>query len=169
MAGAGRPPATLALLASLGVSLAAVPREGFGGDAARDFHAYMAEYGRPYARDSHEYHERMALFALRSSEVEAQNSLPSRLWTAGINALSDRTEAELAQLRGWRGGAAPSRGRSAGLLEGGSSTGAFLGRRGGLRALPKEHLTWAKLKAAKSFDQGGCGSCWAVATSKVLQ
>eukprot|EP00413_Alexandrium_margalefii_P002792 CAMPEP_0204522300 /NCGR_PEP_ID=MMETSP0661-20131031/6246_1 /ASSEMBLY_ACC=CAM_ASM_000606 /TAXON_ID=109239 /ORGANISM="Alexandrium margalefi, Strain AMGDE01CS-322" /LENGTH=423 /DNA_ID=CAMNT_0051527955 /DNA_START=56 /DNA_END=1327 /DNA_ORIENTATION=+ len=171
MSSAGRSLAASTLLAALlGTSLAEQlhgGREGGAADAVDAFDAYVREHSRPYTRDSTEYRERLALFTLRSSQVEAQNAIPGRLWTAGINALSDRTEAELARLRGWRGGAAPSR---PGMLQSASSSRAFLGKRGERRSpLPREHMHWTRLPAARSFDQGGCGSCWAMATSKVLQ
>eukprot|EP00408_Alexandrium_pacificum_P016277 CAMPEP_0171199426 /NCGR_PEP_ID=MMETSP0790-20130122/23458_1 /TAXON_ID=2925 /ORGANISM="Alexandrium catenella, Strain OF101" /LENGTH=70 /DNA_ID=CAMNT_0011664773 /DNA_START=1 /DNA_END=210 /DNA_ORIENTATION=- len=68
-------------------------------DHADAFHNYMQLHGRYYEKGSGEYHQRLALFVQRRSEVDAQNSRTDRLWTAGINALSDRTEVELAQLR----------------------------------------------------------------------
>eukprot|EP00416_Gambierdiscus_australes_P025433 CAMPEP_0171063522 /NCGR_PEP_ID=MMETSP0766_2-20121228/5710_1 /TAXON_ID=439317 /ORGANISM="Gambierdiscus australes, Strain CAWD 149" /LENGTH=405 /DNA_ID=CAMNT_0011519445 /DNA_START=78 /DNA_END=1295 /DNA_ORIENTATION=+ len=124
------------------------------------FHTFMQTYGRSYENGSREYHERLALFAKWVSEVEAQNAKPERLWTADINALSDRTEAELSQLRGWRGVA----------TRGASSTrrnGAFLSQRGNL---PSECMNWTSLRAAKHVtDQGSCGSCWAVSSIKVLE
>jgi len=132
------------------------------------FHAYMSEHGRNYQHGSVEYQKRLALFSRRAAEVKAHNSRPDRLWSAGINHLSDRTEEELAQLRGWRGMA--SSGRAALAQRSGST---FLNQRGRghtTSALPQEFMNWTSLKSAKHIvDQGGCGSCWAVSSVSVLE
>eukprot|EP00408_Alexandrium_pacificum_P019147 CAMPEP_0171209144 /NCGR_PEP_ID=MMETSP0790-20130122/28446_1 /TAXON_ID=2925 /ORGANISM="Alexandrium catenella, Strain OF101" /LENGTH=302 /DNA_ID=CAMNT_0011674749 /DNA_START=77 /DNA_END=983 /DNA_ORIENTATION=- len=157
-----------ALLLSFECSHAAELRGGPVGDHADAFHNYMQFHSRGYQRGSDEYHQRLALFIQRRSEMEAQNSRRGRLWTAGINALSDRTEAELAELRGG-GGVAPATGSDAsGLLQRLGSS-AFLSQRARGKSLPQEFMDWTKLRSARSVDQGGCGSCWAVTSSEVLQ
>jgi len=77
------------------------------------FVSFISRYGRTYRHGTREYEERFKLFNKRAAEVEAHNSRKGQLWTAEINALSDRTESELAQLRGWRGGALPRHMRNA--------------------------------------------------------
>jgi len=124
------------------------------------FHNFMQQYGRTYNRDSREYLERFALFSKSLREVEAHNDKPKRLWTAGINHLSDRSGAELSGLRGWRGGApqksnAPSQRSKSSFLE---------------HATYPSNFSWSGLQALSQVrDQRSCGSCWAVATSTVLQ
>jgi len=129
------------------------------------FHSFMEKYSRAYEKGSDEYHRRLALFAQRSAEADAHNARPDRLWTAGVNRLADRTEEELAQLRGWRGASAG--GADAGWrLPSGSS---FLSQRSRGRPLPQEVMNWTSLNSAKSImDQGSCGSCWAVSSVAVL-
>jgi len=138
-------------------------------DLLSAFQDFKTQYGRNYEHDSPEHHQRLALFNRRLAEVEQQNARPGRLWTAGINAFSDRTDSELAQLRGWRGGATSSnRGRNSATLST-ISTGTFLRQRGKGRKLPRAFMNWTELVSSSQIkNQGGCGSCWAVATSNVL-
>mmetsp|Transcript_134997 Transcript_134997/g.262889 ORF Transcript_134997/g.262889 Transcript_134997/m.262889 type:complete len:409 (+) Transcript_134997:93-1319(+) len=127
---------------------------------ASAFHSFMQQQGRLYERNSAEYLERFTLFSQSLVEVEAHNRKPNRLWTAGINHLSDRNKSELAALRGWRGGAprnvndAPTISKSS-FLENSVS-------------YPKS-FSWSKLQSLSEVrNQRACGSCWAVATSTVL-
>eukprot|EP00418_Pyrodinium_bahamense_P068948 CAMPEP_0179080254 /NCGR_PEP_ID=MMETSP0796-20121207/36057_1 /TAXON_ID=73915 /ORGANISM="Pyrodinium bahamense, Strain pbaha01" /LENGTH=410 /DNA_ID=CAMNT_0020777603 /DNA_START=63 /DNA_END=1295 /DNA_ORIENTATION=+ len=127
------------------------------------FHDFMQQHGRQFAPGSEEYHQRLALFARRAAEVEAHNAKPGRLWTAGINWLSDRTDAELMQLHGWRGAAAPA-------AEAGRAYSLYLNQLGQGRPLPEESMNWTMLPAAKQIkDQGECSSCWAVSSAKTLE
>lgn len=124
----------------------------------------MQKHGRSYQLGSEEFEKRKQLFEKRLKEVEVHNNRTNRLWTAGINKLSDWTEQELGRLRGWRGGTTKRDGRAARNLN--------------LRQLkspitktielPKE-VSWTHLASAQDVpDQGGCGSCWAVTSSTVL-
>mmetsp|Transcript_134425 Transcript_134425/g.287591 ORF Transcript_134425/g.287591 Transcript_134425/m.287591 type:complete len:428 (+) Transcript_134425:102-1385(+) len=135
----------------------------------RKFAAFVGQHGRAYRRGSREFEERLALFHQRSWEVEQHNSRPNRLWTAGLNKLSDRTELELRQLRGWRGGASASRGRGHTVGHVASHGRLFLNQNGRGRSIPQEHLNWTTLESFKTVhNQGGCGSCWALASVAVL-
>jgi len=82
-----------------------------------------------------------------------------------VNHLWDWSDAELALLRGRRGssGAKSAGGfaRSTGFIE--------TGKRGRARSLP-DSVSWTNISTmATRHDQGACGSCWAIATSTVLQ
>jgi len=124
------------------------------------FHSFMQQYGRTYSHESPEYLKRFSLFSKRLMEVEAHNERPTRLWAAGINHLSDRSEAELASLRGWRGGA-PQKSNPRTQ----SSKSSFLEQ-----APYPNSFSWVGLQSLEQVrDQRSCGSCWAVATSTVLQ
>lgn len=119
------------------------------------FLEFMTEHARAYMRGTKTYIERRALFQRRLAQVHAQNRRPGRSWTAAINGFSDWTDGELRQLRGWRGTARfPSAVRPP-------------------VALPQTELPtqvdWRNLTtAAVAHNQGGCGSCWAVACAEVL-
>jgi len=154
------------LLASL-IGSAAQGHDG----SHESFKAYMSKHSRDYKVNSSEYKMRHALFVQRVAEVQQQNSQPAKLWTANVNHLSDRTEKELAQLRGWRGAHSKSKGKTVGVrahMPGHS--GWFLNQRSnnvGPR-LP-DQISWANLSAIQQdTNQGGCGSCWAIATTTVL-
>jgi cathepsin L len=132
------------------------------------FESFVELHGREFAHGSEEHSMRRQLYDQRVEDVVRQNQQHARLWTATVNAFSDRTEAELATLRGWRGGVSPDsshhpvhrlRQRSGGMFLGQSSS----------EVLPDEK-NWMHLNSTNSDpDQGMCGSCWAVASSLVLQ
>jgi len=156
----------------------AVPSDGVSaaGDMEQDvvsaFEAFKTQHGRTYGRaDSPEHQRRLALFSQRLAEVERHNAGPRRLWTAGVNVFSDRTDSELAQLRGWRGGATKDRGRSGPSASGDAiNSGTFLRQRSKGKKLPRAFMNWTELRSSSRIqDQGMCGSCWAVATSNVLE
>jgi len=101
---------------------------------------------------------RFELFRSRAAEVERLNSLPGRLWTAGLNALSDLTVSELSALKGWK-----SLNRKANDADDEAALVEFENAK-----LP-ESSDWLSLSSIASIrDQGGCGSCWAVASTTVL-
>merc|ERR1719265_1107660 len=65
------------------------------------FEEYVHAMGRTYSPGSVEWGERRDLFEQRAEAVRVQNSKPDKLWTAALNLLTDRTELELAKMRGW--------------------------------------------------------------------
>lgn len=134
--------------------------------AVPGFASFINKYGRSYKEGSEEYEMRGALYLQRLHRVQNHNSNPQRRWTAGINHLSDRTEEELASLRGLRVMKSRSRGAGSASSQGHVSN---LLSQVGQEVMPTEK-SWAHLSSAKeSTDQGGCGSCWALATSTVLR
>jgi len=132
-----------------------------------DFESFIQTYGRSYSAE--EFKTRKALYEQRVAASELHNSNSNRLWTAGVNKLWDWTEAELQTLRGWDGSMRPEGGSSsiyAVRKHAVSKRAAFLQQ---ASDLPKEKI-WGDLAAAHRIkNQADCGSCWAVATSTVLE
>jgi len=120
------------------------------------FDEFSAAFGREYEPGSREYRMRKDIFERHAMQVNAHNSKPSSLWTAGLNEFSDWTPAELKSLRGLRGvrGGHP---RSKGTR--------FLDR----TKVVADQVDWSHLKSLqKAPNQGGCGSCWAFASVTML-
>jgi len=142
------------------------PQDSFAKHEGHPFVSFINHYGRVYHHGTREYEERLDIFSRRVAEVQAHNSQANRRWTAGINALSDRTDAELAQLRGWKGGAVPGNKRKASAARAGAT---FLKQASKALVLPRDFTNWTRLESIMAIrDQGACGSCWAVAAGTVL-
>jgi len=135
--------------------------------APPSFDAFIQIHGRTYEKGSQEYKLRKELYETRADAVRAHNKKSNRRWTAGVNKLSDQTEDELLNLRGWDGSVRP----------GHSSSHAAHVRKAFLQKteenfaeeLPDEK-SWLNLETAQHIrNQGGCGSCWAISSSTVLE
>jgi len=125
------------------------------------FESFIELHGRSYQQGSVEFDERKALYQQRKAESELHNTVPDRLWTAGVNKLWDWTEAELKTLRGWDGSMMPDGGSTRSVRKHAS----FLQQEG---ELPTEKM-WTSLETGQHIrNQGDCGSCWAIAVSTVL-
>jgi len=143
------------------------------------FASFTQQYGRMYDGGLAEYQEREALFKFRSAKVSFQNRQPDRRWSAGINAFSDRTPTELTSLRGWRRRGSPkelsrhgpgaSKTHGVGRPHEGNSLSLSQIRAGMPRTAAKT-MSWAFLNSTKrNYNQGSCGSCWAIASSVLLE
>jgi cathepsin L len=146
------------------------------------FAEFMQKHGRTYVIGSQEYNDRKAIFDARAEEIRSQNCRPGkRLWTAGINLLSDRTVEELDRLRGrkgkWEDSMQPQSGggyaatERLATLERKAATISRRDSEGGAPAQPlPDSFSWSDLMAMNDItDQGDCGSCWASATTKMLE
>eukprot|EP00401_Gymnodinium_catenatum_P040124 CAMPEP_0117498738 /NCGR_PEP_ID=MMETSP0784-20121206/21871_1 /TAXON_ID=39447 /ORGANISM="" /LENGTH=438 /DNA_ID=CAMNT_0005293837 /DNA_START=89 /DNA_END=1403 /DNA_ORIENTATION=+ len=124
------------------------------GDASQ-FSSFMRSHQRSYSEGSQEYSMRQAIFQRRAAEVERHNSKSDRLWTAGINTFSDRTDEELSALRGWKRSGATTDAEE--VLEVPD-----------ISELPSD-MNWTNLASIDFIrDQDQCGSCWAVTATTVL-
>ena len=143
-------------MACVALLIATVVKFTFAASDSDAFEAFVVQYGRDYVPGSTTYFERFRLFQSRAEEVRRLNSNPKRRWTAGTGPLADYTEEELRDLRGWRGAAtaeAPS--EAAALVQ--------------VNNLPEQFLNWTTLSSLQRvFNQGGCGSCWAVTSAVML-
>lgn len=130
--------------------------------AVRHFAKFQNAHGRQYQQGTVEYQQRMALFQKRFNAIRRFNSRPLGLWMAGINKFADRTDKELASLHGWKRSPAVSMGNPGlndwSLLETSAEVSV---------QLPKSH-SYRGRHNAFIRNQGGCGSCWAIAAATTL-
>lgn len=137
------------------------------------FESFVEVNGRAYAHGSAEYEQRQSIYQRRAAEARKHNSRPGRRWTAGVNHLWDWTDSELSALHGWSASARPEvgsiSGQPSGRLAGRPQPqgGEFLARQES--PLPAEK-SWKHLASAQFVhNQGGCGSCWAIASVTMLE
>lgn len=127
------------------------------------FDAFIQKYGRSYKQDSEEYRKRSEYYEQVKAAADLQNHRSDRLWTAGVNHLWDWSGAELQKLRGWDGSRKPGESGGARSIQ---PHGTFLQQQS---PLPAEKY-WSDLASSMHIqNQGGCGSCWAIAASTVLE
>eukprot|EP00927_Polykrikos_kofoidii_P057555 TRINITY_DN516_c0_g1_i1.p1 TRINITY_DN516_c0_g1~~TRINITY_DN516_c0_g1_i1.p1 ORF type:complete len:390 (+),score=43.64 TRINITY_DN516_c0_g1_i1:72-1241(+) len=146
------------------VAVNSLPSVALNGTYVPTFEAFIEIHHRSYQRGTAEYDMRKAVYESSVIAADRQNRVGGR-WQAGINELSDWTGDELQKLRGWNRDVRPlhSNHRVS------SSRRSFLQLKLAENELPASK-SWTNLEAAKRIhNQGGCGSCWAVASATVLE
>lgn len=145
------------------------------GQGLISFDAFLQLYSRNYAAGSAEYNERRGLYESRLAAAVKHNAQTGKRWTAAVNDLWDWTDAEMKTLRGWSGGARPQKGALAlahhhGSLRNGTTKAVNATMNATFNDPLPSTKSWESLTtiSGKTHNQGGCGSCWAVAAAQTL-
>jgi len=126
---------------------------------AMTFEEYVRTYNKPYVPNSKEWKLHKAIFAANVLKINQHNSDASQTYKKGINMFTDMTKAERSKFTGRK---------PQGLFE-------------GLRQEPAPvfHKKVSDLPASVDWrtkgivtpvkNQGGCGSCWAFASTETME
>jgi len=125
------------------------------------FDQYIKDFGKDYKKDSKEYSERKATFEKSLKAVQEHNTDATSTYKLGLNVYSDWSAQELKGLRGLKKMAG---GREASAFKLG---GLHLERNTGDYPKSVDWRTAGVVTPAK--NQGHCGSCWAFATTGVVE
>ena len=126
-----------------------------------EFLDFVSKYDRVYGNPE-ERALRSRIFERNLAKIRSINSNPNYTWTAGVNHLADRSNDEMANLKGYSRSMARS-------LMASSSIGPQVVPRLSPSQLPAS-VDWRdKGVVTPVKNQGGCGSCWAFSTAETME
>lgn len=127
-----------------------------------DFKQFVREYGKVYTSSEEETFRRR-VFNANLKHVLHHNSQPGLTWKMGINHLSDRTQSELAALRGYKKEISSQDHVVDARASMASDFNPLVGD------LPTS-VDWRQKGAITPVkDQGMCGSCWTFASAEEIE
>jgi len=139
------------------------------------FKDYVRKYKRTYVQKTEEWAQREEIFNANVQKVHDQKDQEGQAWKAGINKFTDRTQAEKTKMLGYK--PAPKKGKD--FSKRTDADGLDHGHKLDLTKEIPESVDWSVegedgsdgLQFSGTFirDQGSCGSCWAVATTNVME
>jgi len=144
--------------------------------AVPTFEEYVKAHSRTYLPGSDEHEQRRLIYQARVHSIEAHNRNENRLWTEGVNMMSDRTQEEMQAFNGYKKSPKKSSGGSSFLDDG--SDGDTMPHDMGY-SLPDQHNWMAvdidgdkkdeTVNALSNIRSQKCGNCWAACTNAMME
>jgi len=128
---------------------------------AMQFEEYVVKFEKTYVVNSTEWVQRQATFLLNSAEIARHNAIPSVSYKKAINQFTDMSKEEFNSFLGYN----KPQGRT---FQGVSQVPAPVFHKA-VKDLPASVDWRTKGIVTPVKNQGGCGSCWAFATTETLE